>query len=117
MLSWSCGRFHPQRAALCAVHFPLVANPAVAQNGYFFALSATPAATTNSLVGIFQLSTITGPQLSVSLQIPTAGNAALVPGSFNQTPSSSTPGTGYTTYVWNQPSLNTITFNMNLKRA
>ena len=90
-----------------------VASPEIANPPYFYTLSGTPSATTNSL-SIFQLSTITGPQLSVSLQIPTTGNASLVAGSFNQTPSSSTPGTGYTTYVWNQPSLNTITFNMNL---
>ena len=99
-------RYVPYNAAF-------VANPAIAQNGYFYALSATPSSTTNSL-SVFQLTTITGPQLSVSLQIPTAGNATLVPGSFNQTPSSSTAGSGYTTYVWNQPSLNTITFNMSL---
>jgi uncharacterized membrane protein len=90
-----------------------VASPTVAKTPYFYTLSGTPSATTNQL-SIFQLSTINGPQLSVSLQIPTTGNAALVPGSFNQTPSGSTPGTGYTTYVWNQPSLNTIAFNMNL---
>jgi probable HAF family extracellular repeat protein len=90
-----------------------VANPTVAQNGYFFALSATPASTQNAL-SIFQLSQITGPQLSVSLQIPTTGNAALVPGSFNPAPSTTTPGSGSTTYTWNQPSQNTITFGMNL---
>jgi uncharacterized membrane protein len=90
-----------------------VASPTIAATPYFYALSGVPSATTNQL-SIFQLSTINGPQLSVSLQIPTTGNAALAPGSFNQTPSSSTPGMGYTTYVWNQPSLNTITFNMNL---
>ncbi len=90
-----------------------VASPTIAKTPYFYALSGVPSATTNQL-SIFQLSTINGPQLSVSLQIPTTGNASLAAGSFNQTPSSSTPGTGYTTYVWNQPSLNTITFNMNL---
>ncbi len=90
-----------------------VASPTIAATPYFYALSGVPSATANQL-SIFQLGTITGPQLSVSLQIPTTGNAALVPASFNQTPSSSTPGTGYTTYVWNQPSLNTISFNLNL---
>ena len=90
-----------------------VATPAIANPPYFYALSGTPSATTNQL-SVFQLSNVNGPQLNVSLQIPTTGNAALDPASFNQTPSSSTPGTGYTTYVWNQPSLDTITFNMNL---
>jgi hypothetical protein len=90
-----------------------VASPEIANPPYFYTLSGTPSAATNQL-SIFQLSTITGPQLSVSLQIPTTGAASLVTGSFNQTPSSSTPGAGFTTYVWNQPSLNTITFNMNL---
>jgi probable HAF family extracellular repeat protein len=90
-----------------------VANPAIAQYPYFFALSATPASTQNAL-SVFQLSQIAGPQLSVSLQIPTTGNASLVPGSFNPPPSTTTPGTGSTTYVWTQPSQNTITFNMNL---
>ncbi len=90
-----------------------VASPTIAANPYFYALSGVPSATTNQL-SIFQLSTISGPQLSVSLQIPTTGNASLVAGSFNQTPTSSTVSTGYTTYVWNQPSSNTITFNMKL---
>ncbi len=90
-----------------------VANPAIAQNGYFFALSSTPASTQNAL-SVFQLSQVTGPQLSASLQIPTNGSASLVPGSFSPAPTSSTPGNGSTTYVWNQPSVNTITFNMNL---
>ena len=90
-----------------------VASPEIANPPYFYTLSGVPSATTNQL-SIFELSTINGPQLSVSLQIPTTGNASLVAGSFNQTPTSSTASTGYTTYVWNQPSLNTITFNMKL---
>ena len=90
-----------------------VASPKIANPPYFYTLSGTPSSTTNEL-SIFQLGTITGPRLSVSLQIPTTGNAALVPSSFSLTPTSSTPGTGFTTYVWNQPSSNTITFNMNL---
>jgi probable HAF family extracellular repeat protein len=90
-----------------------VANPFVAQNGYFFALSAVPASTINA-ISVFQLSQITGPQLSVSLQIPTSGNASLVPGSFSPAPTITTPAAGYTTYTWTQPSVNTITFNMNL---
>jgi len=90
-----------------------VASPEIASPPYFYTLSGTPTATTNQL-SIFQLSTINGPQLSVSLQIPNASNVSLVANSFSQTPTSSTPGTGYTTYVWNQPSSNTITFNMNI---
>ena len=90
-----------------------VANPTIAQNGYFFALSATPASTVNAL-SVFQLTQVTGPQLSVSLQIPTTGNAALVPNSFSVAPTTTTPATGYTTYTWNQPTSNTITFNMAL---
>ncbi len=90
-----------------------VANPTIARNGFFYALSATPSSTQNAL-SVFQLSQITGPQLTVKLLVPNTANAAVAAGSFNQTPSSSTPGTGFTTYVWNQPSLDTITFNMNL---
>jgi probable HAF family extracellular repeat protein len=90
-----------------------VANPFIAQNGYFFALSATPASTVNA-ISVFQLSQVTGPQLSASLQIPTTGNALLVPGSFSVAPTTTTPATGYTTYTWTQPTVNTITFNMNL---
>lgn len=37
-----------------------VANPAIAQNGYFFALSATPSSTRNAL-SVFQLSQVKGP--------------------------------------------------------
>ena len=90
-----------------------VANPTIAQSGYFFALSATPASSVNAL-SVFQLSQVAGPQLSVSLQIPTTGTAALVPNSFSVAPDTSTPAAGYTTYTWNQPTANTITFNMAL---
>lgn len=90
-----------------------VASPSIAANPYFYTLSPTPAAPSNQL-SIFQLSTINGPQLSASLRIPNTSNVSLVPGSFNQTPSSSTPGSGFTTYVWNQPSADTITFNLNV---
>ena len=91
----------------------LVANPTVAQNGYFFALSATPAATQNAL-SAFQLSEIAGPQITLSLQLPNSGNAAVDPASFSLAPSSVTTGATYNTYVWNQPSPNTITFNVNV---
>ena len=87
-----------------------VANPTIAQNGYFFALSATPISTTNSL-SVFQLSTVNGPQLTARLQIPKGGNVAVVPASFNQTPSSVTAGTTFDTYEWDQPSGNVISFN------
>ena len=63
---------------------------------------------------MFHLTQIAGPQLTAKLQIPTNGNASLVPGSFSVAPSTTTPGAGYNTYVWNQPVANTITFNMNL---
>jgi probable HAF family extracellular repeat protein len=99
-------RYIPYNAAF-------VANPTIAQNGYFFALSSTPASAQNAL-SIFQLSEVAGPQLSVSLQLPNSGNAAVVPGSFSPAPTTVTPGTGSTTYVWNQPVQTAITFNMNL---
>jgi probable HAF family extracellular repeat protein len=94
----------------------LVANPTVAQNGYFFALSATPAATQNAL-SAFQLSEITGPQVTVSLQLPNSGNAAVDPASFSLAPTSVTTGATYNTYVWNQPAPNTITFNVNVSNV
>ena len=94
----------------------LVANPTVAENGYFFALSATPAAAQNAL-SAFQLSEITGPQVTVSLQLPNTGNAAVDPTSFSLAPSSVTTGATYNTYVWNQPSPNTITFNVNVSNV
>lgn len=92
-----------------------VANPIIAQNDYFFALSATPASSTNSL-SIFQLSQINGPQLTVKLNLPNTGAAAVDPTSFVPAPTSSSTPTGatYTTYVWNQPISNTITFNVNV---
>jgi hypothetical protein len=93
-----------------------VANPTIAQNPYFFALSATPDSAINAL-SIFQLAQVAGPQLTVSLQIPSTGNAALVPSSFNLAPTTTTPGTAFTTYTWNQPTTNTITFNMALSNV
>jgi probable HAF family extracellular repeat protein len=90
-----------------------VANPTIAENGYFFALSSTPTSTTNSL-SAFQLTEIVGPQLTVKLNLPNSGNAVVDPTSFNLAPSSATPGATYTTYEWDQPSPNTITFNVNV---
>ena len=87
-----------------------VANPTIAQNGYFFALSATPASTTNSL-SVFQLTRITGPQLTVTLQLPTTNCQNT---SFSLAPTSCTPGTTSDTYQFVQPTPNTITFNVNL---
>jgi probable HAF family extracellular repeat protein len=92
---------------------PIVANPAIAQNGYFYALSGMPASTVNAL-SAFQLSEITGPQLTVSFNLPTNGNATLVPGSFNPAPTTTTPGSGSITCVWDQPTQNTISWNMSL---
>ncbi|HEX3748450.1 MAG TPA: hypothetical protein VHW09_31200 [Bryobacteraceae bacterium] len=90
-----------------------VANPTIAENGFFFALSATPASSTNSL-SAFQLSEITGPQLTVKLNLPTTGNAVIDPTSFSLAPSKVTTGTTYNTYEWDQPAPNTISFNVNL---
>jgi hypothetical protein len=90
-----------------------VANPAIAQNGYFFALSSTPASTINSL-SAFQLSEITGPQLTVKLQLPNTNGVAVDPASFSLAPSSVTTGAAFDTYEWDQPAPNTITFNMNV---
>ena len=90
-----------------------VANPTVAQNGYFFALSSTPASSTNS-ISAFQLSQVTGPQLTVKLNLPNSGNAMVDPTSFSLAPTSVTTGTSYNTYVWVQPAPNTITFNVDL---
>ena len=92
-----------------------VANPTIALNGYFFALSATPASSTNSL-SVFQLSEIAGPQLTVQLNLPNTGKAVVDPTSFSLAPTSVTtqPGATYSTYVWTQPTSNTITFNVNV---
>jgi len=94
----------------------LGANPTVAQNGYFFALSATPTASQNEL-SAFQLSEITGPQITVSLRLPNSGNAAVDPASFSLAPSSVTTGATYNTYMWNQPTPNTITFDVNVSNV
>jgi uncharacterized membrane protein len=90
-----------------------VANPTIAENGFFFALSAMPSSTTNSL-SAFQLTQITGPQLTVKLNLPTTGNAIVDPTSFSLAPTKVTTGTSYNTYEWDQPTPNTITFNVNL---
>jgi hypothetical protein len=89
-----------------------VANPAIAQNGYFFALSSTPASTVNAL-SVFQLTEIAGPQLTVKLQLPPSNCQNT---SFSLAPSSCTAGTASDTYVFNQPppTANTITFNVNV---
>ncbi len=84
-----------------------VSTPKISNGNYFYSLSGTS-------LGIFELSTINGPQVSVTMRVRKTGGAALVPNSFNQTPSSMTPGVDFDTYVWLQPNLDTITFNMNL---
>jgi hypothetical protein len=48
------------------------------------------------------------------LNLPNSGKALVDPTSFSLTPSSVTNGSTYNTYVWNQPSTNVITFNMDL---
>ena len=87
-----------------------VANPAIAQNNYFFALSSTPASTVNSL-SVFQLSEITGPQLTVKLQLPAANCQN---NTFNPAPTSCTAGRSSDTYQWNQPLPDTISFTVNV---
>ena len=87
-----------------------VANPAIAENGFFFALSSTPASTTNS-ISAFQLTQIVGPQLTVKLQLPTTNCQNT---SFSLTPNSCTPGAASDTYEFDQPTPNLITFNVNL---
>ena len=91
-----------------------VANPTIAQNGFFFALSAAPSSTTNAL-SAFQLSQVNGPQLTVSLNLPNSGNAAVDPNSFSPAPDPNPTVNGSTTtYTWTQPSANTIAFNVNV---
>jgi large repetitive protein len=84
-----------------------VSNPVLSRGTFFYSLSS------NSL-GIFQLSTLNGPQVSVSLNIPKTNGVALVPNSFSQTPSAVTTGTTFDTYRWDQPSNDLLTFNLNL---
>jgi uncharacterized membrane protein len=88
----------------------IVAGPTIAQNGSFFALSSTPSSTTNAL-SIFQLSQITGPQLTVKLQLPTTNCQNT---SFNPAPTSCTAGSTSDTYQWVQPTATTITFSENV---
>jgi uncharacterized membrane protein len=87
-----------------------VASPAIAQNGYFFALSATPASTINAL-SVFKLSQIAGPQLTVKLQLPTTNCQN---NTFNPAASSCTAGATSDTYQWDQPAQNTIAFSVNV---
>lgn len=89
---------------------------------YSAAFGSTPVAASGDLfyslgsseLGIFRLSTVNGPQISVTLRIPKNSTTNLVANSFNQTPSAITPGTTFDTYRWDQPSLDTIRFNMAL---
>ncbi len=83
-----------------------VANPVFpsAANGNIFY------ATTPNGISIYQLGTIAGPQLNVSLQVPSGTGVTVVPSSFNPAPTTTTPGTSSTTYSWQQPTVNTITF-------
>lgn len=89
---------------------------------YSAAFSSTPVTSSGDLfyslgannLGIFRLSTINGPQVSVTLRVPKGGTTNLVANTFNQTPSAVTTGTTFDTYRWDQPSLDTIRFNLAL---
>ncbi len=79
-------------------------NPAVATGNTFYTLSS------NGL-SIYRLSTLAGPQLTASLQIPKGTGVTVDPASFSLTPTSVTAGSTFDTYTWQQPSGPAITFN------
>jgi large repetitive protein len=81
--------------------------PSVSNGNIFYA-------TTPNGISIYQLGTVVGPQLNVTLQVPTGTGVSVVANSFNPAPTTTTPGTGSTTYYWQQPSVNTITFQENV---
>ncbi len=82
-------------------------TPVLASGDLFYSLGT-------SELGIFRLSSVNGPQISVTLRLPKNSNTSLVANSFNQTPSAVTTGTTFDTYRWDQPSLDTIRFSMSL---
>ncbi len=69
-------------------------------------------ATTPTGISIYRLGQVLGPQLNVTLQVPTG--TGVTASNFNPVPTQTTPGTGTTTYFWQQPSTNSITFTESL---
>src|SRR5581483_221058 len=67
--------------------------------------------TTNaSGLTIFQIDQITGPRLTVRVDVPKAPGVELVPGSFVPTPTQVLSGADRDTYVWDQPAVDTLTW-------
>jgi uncharacterized membrane protein len=66
-------------------------------------------ATTPSGLSIYQLGQVIGPQVNVTLQVPVG--TGVTASNFNPAPTQTLTGTSQTTYVWQQPASNTITFN------
>ncbi len=78
-------------------------TPALSSGNLFYALGDTG-------LSIYRLDTLAGPQIAAAVQIPKSG-VTVDQASFSLAPSLITPGATFDTYTWNQPSVNTITWN------
>ena len=58
--------------------------------------------TSSSGLGIYQIGSVVGEPVTVSVQVPTNTGVAVVPGSFNIPPTQIISGTGYDTLVWDR---------------
>jgi len=86
---------------------PQAVYPSVSNGGIFYA-------TTPTGISIYQLTQTLGPQVNVTMVVPTSNGVSVVPSSFSPAPTQTLIGSGSNTYIWNQPASNTITFNENV---
>ncbi len=83
---------------------PQAVYPSVSNGNTFYA-------TTPTGMSIYQLTQTLGPQVNVTMVVPTTGGVTPVAGTFSPAPTQTMVGSSSNTYIWNQPTENTITFN------
>ena len=81
--------------------------PQGSNGNFFYTLSSAGLST-------YQLSFVNGPQLTARINVPKGTNVTPVAGSFSPAPTKTTTGTTFDTYEWAQPTVDFITFDLNV---
>ncbi len=68
-------------------------------------------ATSSAGIAIYDIGSLPGPVLTARVEVPKSSGVALVPGSFNLAPTEIVSGASSDVYVWEQPTIDTITWS------
>jgi hypothetical protein len=85
----------PTHIIVTAISTPAPVNEMAVSNGLLYT-------TSSSGLGIYQIGSVVGEPVTISVQVPTNTGVAVVPNSFNIPPTQITHGEGFDTLVWDR---------------